>query len=177
MKRRLENTIEENLKNNIFWSKIICPDCREQNAFLAIRDNRIDLYHKGGKLFSYNKNKFKTHIKYASVITKSEEDKDYISESELSNHKLASNFEDNYSRIKENCSNYSGIEALGVSSIYHKHSYLSKNDDIVVLDIEVSFKSLSDEGKQDRIDILLFNRKTQALQFVEAKHYSNSEIW
>jgi len=59
--------------------------------------------------------------------------------------------------------------------IYNQHSYLSKSD-IVVLDIEVSFKSNDENKKQDRIDILLFNKKTKTLQFVEAKHYSNGEI-
>ena len=86
-----------------------------------------------------------------------------------------SDFKTNYPRIKENCSNYSGVEALGVSQLYHKYSYLSDSN-IVVLDIEVSFQSFTDEKKQDRVDGLLYNRETQTLQFVEAKHYSNSEI-
>ncbi len=46
----------------------------------------------------------------------------------------------------------------------------------MVLDIEVSFKSNNEDKKQDRIDILLFNKRTKTLQFVEAKHYSNGEI-
>ena len=59
--------------------------------------------------------------------------------------------------------------------MYHKHSYLSDNN-IVVLDIEVSFESYNEENKQDRIDILLYKKDTKTLQFVEAKHYSNKEI-
>ena len=47
----------------------------------------------------------------------------------------------------------------------------------MVLDIEVSFASMDEDKKQDRIDILLFNKRKQSLQFVEAKHYSNKEIW
>ena len=113
-------------------------------------------------------------MKYASVITPN--GKDYLTETELSTYKLASDFETNYLRIKENCKNYSGIEALGVSNIYHKNSYLSNNN-VVVLDIEISFESLNKENKQDRIDILFFNKSTKTLQFVEAKHFSNKEIW
>ena len=173
MKRRLEKIIEDKLIASRLWSNKIEQDCKNQNVFLAIRDNRFDLYHKGGKLFSYDKSGFKTHLKYASVITASE---NYLTESELSAYKLASDFETNYKRIKENCSNYSGLEASGVSGLYHKHSYLS-NSNVLVLDIEISFESLNEKNNQDRIDILLYNRDSKTLQFVEAKHFSNTEIW
>ena len=155
MKRSLDKIIEDKFIASSLWSNHIEQDCKKQNVFFAIRDNRIDLYHKGGKLFTYDKNGFKTHLKYASVITAN--GKDYLTESELSAYKLASDFETNYERIKENCSNYSGIEASGVSDLYHKHSYLS-NSNVIVLDIEISFESLNEEKHQDRIDILLFNK-------------------
>jgi len=174
MKRGLEETIDKNLRISNFWTQKIENDCKDQIVFLAIRNNRIDLYHKGGRLFYFDINGFKTHLKYASVITAN--GRDYLTESELSDYRLASDFESNYQRIKENCSNYSGIEALGVSDLYHKHSYLSDSN-VVVLDIEVSFESLNKQKKQDRIDILLYNKDTQTLQFVEAKHYSNKGIW
>lgn len=174
MKKRLEKIIEEKLIASRLWLNEIEQDCKNQNVFLAIRDNRVDLYHNGGKLFSFDISGFKTHLKYASVITESE--KDYLTESELSAYKLASNFEKNYQRIKENCSNYSGIEASGVSDLYHRHSYLS-NSNILVLDIEISFESLNERNNQDRIDILLYNKGSKTLQFVEAKHFTNKEIW
>lgn len=174
MKRGLQETIEINLTTSNFWTHYIENDCKAQNIFLAIRNNQVDLYHKGGRLFCFDRNGFKTHLKYASVITAN--GRDYLTESELSGYRLASNFETNYQRIKENCSNYSGVEALGVSDLYHKYSYLS-NRNVVVLDIEVSFESLDEQNKQDRMDILLYNKDSQTLQFVEAKHYSNKEIW
>ncbi len=178
MKRRLDKNIEDNLKNSNLWTHKLKNDCKKQNVFLAIRNNIVDFYYKGGRLFCFDKNGFKTHIKYASVITTDEKDylKYYLTKFDLDKYKLASDFESNYSRIKENCSNYSKIEALGVSDLYHKHSYLSDSN-VVVLDIEVSFKSSSESTKLDRIDILLYKKDTQTLQFVEAKHYSNSEIW
>jgi len=174
MKRRLEKIVKDKLIASSLWPNRIKPDCVNGNVFLAIRDNRIDMYHKGGKLFGYDNSGFKTHLKYASVITESE--RDYLSESELSSYRLASNFEENYQRIKENCSNYSGIEASGVSDLYHKHSYLSDST-VIVLDIEISLESLNEKNNQDRIDILLYNRDSKTLQFVEAKHFSNTEIW
>ncbi len=162
------------MKNNYLWSEKIKKDCKKQKVFFTIRNNLIDFYHKGGRLFCFDKKGFKTHIKYASVLPKT--GKDYLTEPELSDYKPASDFKTNYHRIKENCSNYSGIEAFGVSSLYHKHSYLSDNN-IVILDIEISFESFHEGNKQDRIDILLYKKDTKNLQFVEAKHYSNKEIW
>ena len=176
MKRKLSKTIANDFLNSSLWLKKIKEDCLSQKVFLAIRDNRIDLYYKGGLLFCYDKNGFKTHVKYASVITLDADGKDYLTESQLSTYKLASDFESNYHRIKENCSNYSGIEAYGVSDLYHKHSYLFDSN-VVVLDIEVSFESLSEKSKHDRIDIVLLNKATRTLQFIEAKHFSNNEIW
>jgi hypothetical protein len=184
MKRQLKKEIIDRLTKANLWINQIENDCRNQKVFMAIRNDKIGFYHKGGLLFSFDEsNGFKTHIKYAAVIESNV--KDYLSEADLSNSKPITDFESNYKRIKENCSKYSGVEASGVSDIYHKYSYFSDND-VVVLDIEVSFKSndilVNDElsnkkTTQDRIDILLFKKSTKTLQFVEAKHYSNTEIW
>jgi hypothetical protein len=174
--RKLEKPAIANLISSSLWTSYLESECKNQNIFLAVRNNCIGIYHKGGKLFNFEKNEFKTHIKYASVIYNSEND--YLTENELSKNKLITDFKNNYSRIKENCRLYSGIEALGVSEIYHKYSYLTKNN-IVVLDIEISFEALEKTTgkKQDRIDILLYNLETRTLKFVEAKHFSNPEIW
>lgn len=174
--RKFEKPAIANLKSSTLWMSHLENDCKNQNIFLAVRNNSIGIYHKGGKLFNFEKNEFKTHIKYASVIDNSENN--YLTENELSRNTLIADFKNNYSRIKENCRLYSGIEALGVSEVYHKYSYLSRNN-IVVLDIEISFEALEKTTgkKQDRIDILLYDLSTRTLKFVEAKHYSNPDIW
>jgi len=174
MKRDIEQKILNKLLANNLWLSKIKDDCKNQVVFLAIRKNQFDFYHKGGRLFNFGKNGFRTHIKYAAVIDSIHNN--YLTENELKHYTLKSDFETNYPRIKENCSNYSGIEATGVSDIYHKYSYISKSN-IVVLDIEVSFKSLNEEKTQDRIDILFLNKEIKTLMFAEAKHYSNKEIW
>ena len=71
MKRRLDGSIIENLKKTDLWKKRIEMDCREGNVFLTIRNNQVDFYHKGGRLFSYDKSGFKTHLKYAAAIESS----------------------------------------------------------------------------------------------------------
>jgi len=47
----------------------------------------------------------------------------------------------------------------------------------MVLDIELSLVSLDEDKKSDRIDVLLYSKEKKELQLVEAKHYSNPEIW
>ncbi|NOZ45162.1 MAG: hypothetical protein GXO79_00095 [Chlorobi bacterium] len=170
--KNIPSLMDVSPSTNLF-SSIMRDDCKNQDIFLTIRNGYLDFYHKGGRLFKYDKNGFQTHIKYAAVITKGKDN--YLTEKDLASYKLNIDFADNYKRIKENCANYSGLEAKGVSQLYQRYSYLSDSK-IVVLDIEVSFKSLKNDKKQDRIDILLFNTKTKELQFVEAKHYSNKEI-
>ena len=175
--RELGQSVIDRLKESDLWKKHLKNDCKKkckESVFLAIRNDNVGFYHNGGRLFSFDKNGFKTNIKFAAVIdSKNTGD---LTESELKNTGLISNFSENYEQIKKNCSLYSGDEDKGISKIYHKHSYLSGKD-IVVLDIEVSFAS--SENAQDRIDILLYDTKskTKTLKFVEAKHFSNSEIW
>lgn len=172
--RRLDNSIYKILAESNIWTQKIKRDCIDQYVFLALRNNQINFYHNGGRLFYLDRNEFKTHIKYASVIT--EFKGDYLSESELCDAKLTNSFTTNYDRIKENCTKHTGVEDDGISKIYHAHSYLSDSN-VVILDVEVSFESFVEGKTQDIIDILLYNKKERALKFVEAKHYSNGEIW
>jgi hypothetical protein len=114
MERNLSVELIESLKATDLWKKHLEKDCLSQNVFLAIRNNYIDFYHKGGRLFEFGKNGFKTHTKYASVI---DNNGDYLTEAELSKCKIIPDFCENYPRIKENCALYSGVEAAGVSTI------------------------------------------------------------
>jgi hypothetical protein len=173
-KRNLSNQLITKLQKEPFY-QVLYPEIQNQIIFPGIRNNLIDFYYKGGRLFKYDNKGFQTHIKYAAVIEKGK--RDYLTENELGNYKLATDFSKNYQRIKENCSIYSGVEANGVSEIYRRHSYVGREKGIVVLDIEVSLKSIVLDNKQDRIDILLYNADERKLKFVEVKHYSNSEIW
>jgi len=103
------------MKTDKLFSKCIKPDCVGQNVFMAIRNEYLDFYHKGGRLFKFDKNGFQTHIKYAAVIEKDKDD--YLTENQLGKYRLSTDFMKSYNRIKENCANYSGVEAVGVSNL------------------------------------------------------------
>lgn len=173
-RRNLRSGVIERLLDSKLYTDKLKPDIDVGAVFPAIRDGYIDFYHNGGRLFTFKKN-FSTHRKYASVI-KSEGD--YVSEADIAKGvELVTDFCDGYEHIKENCSLYSGVEAGGVSSLYHKYPFSKPDLSVVVLDIEVSFEAKSKGRTQDRIDILLLNRDTIQLRFYEAKHYSNGELW
>lgn len=174
MKRTLSNQTKDLLINSSLWKNKLKDDCQKQKVFLAIRDNYIDFYHKGGRLFNFNKKGIRTHIKYASVIESNGQD--YLTQDELKKSNLSTDFETGYNRIRENCARFSTTESLCVSEIYHRHSYLSTSN-VVVLDIEICFESLNMKGKMDRIDFLIYDKNTKILQFIEAKHFTNPEIW
>lgn len=177
-KRIMDEKLKKKLLEEPLYEQLLLDIKDKGDVFPAIRNEVVDFYHKGGRLFSYDKYGFKTHIKYASAYK--EHPEGYITESMLGNLKRIQNFTDGYKRIKENCSLYSGVEALGVSKIYENNSYAltkSQNSNIVVLDIEVSFRAREKDKLQDRIDMLLFDKEKKKLIFCEAKHFSNSEIW
>lgn len=172
--RSLSSDLMGQLANKELFKKKLWPDVKQGIVFPAVRKGKVDFYHKGGRLFSFSR-EFQTHIKYASVL---DYKKDYVTENDLKdNVRMIRSFVDGYEAIKGNCVLYPGVEAVGVSSIYHNFSYVNSASEVVVLDVEVSFKSLDEETNQNRIDLLLFNKREKRLRFYEAKHFSNKEIW
>lgn len=178
--RSVNDIIIANLKKENLFNNFLINDINNGEVFPAFRNNRIDFYHEGSKLFSFD-GKFRTNKKFASVIYTSSNN-DYITENDLKNAETIKSFSNEYAyeRIKEHAKLYSGEESKYVSSIYHKSSYASSKDDIVVLDIEAAFDGSDtvDTGqKSDRIDMVLLDKPKNTIYFIEAKHYSNREIW
>ena len=167
--RNLKPQFITNLLNEPLWQDKLKLkyDCQKGDVFLAIRNNRVDFYYKGGKIFSYDGKRFLTHVKYARIPLAST--KDYIMETDLSLVQSHVSFLDIYKIIKDNCAHYSENERDGVSNIIQNYSY-TKNNDIVVLDTEIGL----DRGN---VDILLFNTENSTLQFIEAKRFNNKELW
>jgi hypothetical protein len=168
--RHVGSDLIEGLKKEPLWAKLE-PDCRSGDVFLAIRQDYISFYHQGGGLFTFDKNGFKTHVKYAAVADVKKDT--YISEGQLEKIPLIKTFADGYGQIKNNCALYSDEEAEGVGNLLEKNSYLHDKN-IFVLDLEVAFRK--DDRKQDRIDILLYDNELRTLRFVEAKHFSNGDL-
>ena len=130
--RKLSEEIIAKLTQEQLYSKCLLPDIKDGNVFPAIRKDKITFYYKGGSLFSYDGDGFKTNIKFASVFKISgAKDEIYINEQDLSNVEKINDFIEGYDRIKENCALYSGVEAIGVSEVCRKYSYFEDDNEIV----------------------------------------------
>ena len=154
--REVNTSLIEQLQRHALFQSKLKTDVSSGDVFMAIRNQRIDFYHKGGKLFTYD-GKFKTHIKFASVCRlKKEDEKNYVTQEDLA-APLKCDFIEDYNRIKENCAIFAGQEAEGVSRVYSQYSYAEVKSGARVLDIEVSFESDEEGRTQDRIDLLVIN--------------------
>ena len=176
------------IKDDELFKEKLLDDIKTGEIFTAIRQNEIDFYHYNSLLFKYD-GEFKTHPKYAFVP--SDYGKEYVNNGKKVGEVV--DFYEGYINIKERAKLYSSVESIGVHNICKKGNIVS-NSNYIVLDIEVAFekeKNSNLEGtleqienlnnnnfkKQNRIDILLYGIKERELVFVEAKHFTNKEIW
>ncbi|MCJ9691382.1 hypothetical protein MOV76_07010 [Rhizobium sp. PRIMUS64] len=159
----------------------------DKEMIFALRDEAIDVYYFGRALyrigFANGKVLPKTHVKYLIVNA------DYIKLREGAFQYNKTHLQADYAKqaslkqMKSAAQAYIGDEGRGVyNAIY---------GDPWVIDVEVAFHSLPsdvapehaeteiDSRKQDRIDVvrLLPSGDGFALEFWEAKHFSNSELF
>lgn len=101
--RKLDKEIIKRLKNQSSLFEQLLQDAKleKKAVFPAIRNNRIDFYFGGGKLFSYENDDFSTHYKYASVLVPKRKSP-YIKENKLKDFRIIENYLEGYERIKEN---------------------------------------------------------------------------
>lgn len=183
--RHLDQVLLDKLQREPLFTDRLAEDIKIGDVFPAVRNNRVDFYYGGGKLFSYAFYGFLTHIKYASVITSP---RSYVREGELPNLSPIGSFVGVYDRIKENCALYAGMEAQGISNILKSFSRFvrGQTQTIIPLDVEICFDAADADDPfeaappkrtNDRIDMLFYDTEKKLLRFCEAKHYSNGELW
>jgi hypothetical protein len=177
-KRELGKENIENLKQEELFTEKLLPDIEKGDVFFAIRPNREgSFYLKGRSLFSYDKNGFSTHRKFAFIP--SDVKKTYITEADLEKMNAIKKFKDGYERIKEQLALFADDEAEGVSALYAFAPHArNTGEEYFLVDIEVVFNSENDtESQKDRIDILLYDNNEKRLLFCEVKLFSNREVW
>ena len=163
-------TNSEVLLNNLKKEELFNDLKNDKEVFMALRKNRVDFYYGGSKIFAYSKNGFESHKKFCF---NADIDKDYILLDELKDIRAIIDKRKNYSLIKENASKFAGVEGEGVAKLYKFGFFHSKNK-YILLDVEIS---LYKTDEKDRIDLLLFDTHNKELKFIEAKHFSNKELW
>ena len=159
------------LKSDLLFQKLVS----DNEVFPAIRNNYIDFYYRGCGLCKYDNQGYTTHQKYATLWM---EKPQYIRHGGAHSIALSKDFLQDYELIKANCRTYASGERKAVSRIsvlkpYHR----LLSDDVVVLDTEIAFESYIDDRERDQPDLLLFNLLKKSLRFVEAKLFTNDQLW
>jgi hypothetical protein len=162
------------LKQDDLFVDRLSDDIAKGDVFPAVRGKRIDFYHVGQKLFSFNGRRFGTNIKYA-VACKTQKGSQ-VTESALKSLEQVESFVEGYAQIKKNTRLYKKPEAEHVSLLWNRHSaWRAETGPIVVLDIELSLSKV-EPRKQDRIDLVLLDKESRQLRFFEVKMFENRDL-
>lgn len=144
--------------------------------FAAIRENTLDFYHLGRRTVRRTKNKYTTNKFYIE-----QEGTVGSAETSLSPDECLQKHSTLLRKCEEKAKD-SGREAWQISKLYKQYSFLSQHSDTdkpLLIDIEVRFASLCVNAKDaanDRIDLVFFMPKKNALMFVEVKRRKDSRI-
>lgn len=185
----MEKHINSCIKTEL-WNEHLKPDCDAASCFVSFRRDEIGFYYYN-KLFGFTVgDSFSTHRKYAAIIKSKG---DYVTQAELANVKLVTDFCKSYNDIKNVVKTYSKNEATCRTPLIQKFAYSNpkvseiyraanakrraddKFDEIVVLDVEFGYLGL--EGDKFNIDLTLYNRDTDEIRFVEVKTLGDSRLW
>ncbi len=163
------------LRQTRLFADRLLPDIQKGDVFPAFRKHKIDFYHVGRKLFSFDGRGFQSNIAY--LVALQDRPKGEVKETDFKTLKLCESFYDGYSQIKNNTRLYIEEESEQVSAIWNKHSCCAhETGPIVVLDIELSLEAQDDDRFADRIDLILFDKDSRRLRFFEVKTFRNKEL-
>jgi hypothetical protein len=141
--------------------------------FAAIRENTLDFYYLGRRAVRRTKTKYRINKFYIE-----KEVNGGSSETSLSSEECLQKHSTLLGKCKEKAQK-SGREAMQISKLYEQYSFLSRYSDKnkpVLIDIEVHFTAITSIKKYDRIDLVFFMPKKNALMFVEVKRRKDSRI-
>lgn len=163
------------LKGTSLFKDYLAKDIRSGKVFPAIRGGKIDFYHFGRKLFSFNGREFRTNVAY--LVGFQDRPNGEVSEKAFKKLKLCSSFENGYPQIKDNTKRYSDPESKQVADLWNNHSCcLNELRRFSVLDIELSLTATVSDRSSDRIDLILFDSESKEIRCFEVKTFKNKEL-
>jgi len=129
-------------------------------VFPAVRAGKIDFYHAGGRLYSFDGIGFKRNPNYSKYDTGTVGLDFYEKAKQENKNKFISGAGEARERQL--------LDSL------NNHTFSSRKTDTVVLDIEVRLNG-SIYGTK-KCDMVLLNTKTNQIMFVEGKLFSNKDV-
>lgn len=164
-----------NVKSCTYFNDHLKDMVTNGEMFAAIRENTLDFYYIGRRAVRRTRNNYRINKFYTDGVPRK-------GSPETSFMPDDPGFE--YGTLLANCmlKAKSAPEAKQISQLYEPYSFLSKHSDKnkpVLIDIEVRFASLRENANDkdnDRIDLVFFMPKKEALMFVEVKRRKDPRI-
>lgn len=136
-------------------------DAEKGEVFPAVRKNELHFYYRGGCLYKFAGGSFKRDKNFGKIKTEEQG----LSEYEIAKKQNELRFMRHDGKIMER----QLLDAL------NRHTFdFSYSGNTVVLDIEVDLNGTVGRGK--KCDIVLLNKRTNELMFVEGKVFSDRRV-
>ena len=163
--RKFENFDFQKMSHEEIY-KLIEPEINSGEIYPALRDNRIDFYYNGGRIYSYKNNGFSYNPEYLRYF-----DNKYLMlnrQNDLLNGNI--NLEKFHKDLKAAITNkfrsdkkkFDKKERSYLNTLY-PYTYSKHGSAVKVLDIEVYIE-------RTKCDMVLYDSKAKTLQFVEANY-------
>jgi hypothetical protein len=163
------------LAQNPGWWQDVLADA---SLIIGIRDEKFDVYWNGQSLFNADfrdgRVNVNTHVKY--LLDPDRDDRVALKEngtfSVVSIPMLKRYVPGTLSKLKRAADLFSGMEKQGV------HAIAQANENIIDVEIRLDAKGLDTKRKQPRIDIAVFEKRSDGVELVfwEAKMFANKEL-
>ena len=161
-------------KDDSWWKQIV----NDEDLFIAIRDNYLDVYYQGNQVMKLSQEKGKligeTHHRYlfgGNRYLRSHNG--VIGSDQFDNVERLSSFGTDLQKIKNASRAYAGDERKGV------HSIIRRNYNTIDVEVALPQKRNGQKGTAKRIDFAAFQETdggSLELRFFEAKYFSNPEL-
>ena len=165
--KRIERLLDINTYEGKIFSSILVPRVMTGQIFMAIRDDKVDLYVGGNCFMSFSGQSFKANPKiFGKSSTSAMVNVDRI---------FPLNWTDIVDDLVRQCYEYSSVNSTQAErKIIQAYFpiYENLNNKIFVLDREIRIN----DGTGKKCDWLLYNTETCQLKFVEVKTGSNKDL-
>lgn len=168
--RKFENFDFQKMSHEEIY-KLIEPEIRSGEIYPALRDDRIDFYYNGECIYHYENNGFSFNPEYFSYFDKKymmlNEHNDFINGNinfEKFHKDLKTAITKKFSSDKNDKKERSYLKSL------YPYTYSQQDSTVKVLDIEVYIDGT-------KCDMVLWDTRTNSIQFVEAKLYDDGRLW
>lgn len=159
--------------NRDLFHKLL-EDAKEGKIFPAIRNQYIDFYVNGYRMFEFN-NSFKINRKiYAKGTNKCVENGMITEKTFKDTFGNDKSFTNVYDDMKQKCKKYGSQKERAYSDRFYPVFKEIQKENVILLDREIV---INPEDSKRKADWLLYHVKQKKLRFVEVKLFGNKDVY